>query len=103
MEFIAFVADEREGYICPSLDRRRVVLPFRAPKLENVVVYIQRQCNVEVIRADGRMWSLGLGSLEVQEADLVPEERPNVTLKRCEAARRRVAKAVDTNALSKPD
>jgi hypothetical protein len=46
------------------------------------------------------MRTLGFGSLEVEEADLVPEEGADVALKRGEAAGRRVRKTVDPYALS---
>jgi hypothetical protein len=87
MNLIAFVSNQRKRHIGPALHRRGLVLPSCAPDFEDVVIHIQGKGYVEIVRTNGWVWALCFCGFEIQEADLVPEERPHVTLERCEGVR----------------
>ena len=57
-----------------------MLLPFWTAELKDVVIYIQRESDVKIVRPDGGVGSLRFRCLEVQEADLVPQEGSNVSL-----------------------
>jgi hypothetical protein len=78
------------------------MFPLWIAELKDIIVHVQGERNVEVVRADRWMRSLRFCSFEVQKADLVPKKRPHVTLKGCEAVRGGVAKPMDANTLRKP-
>jgi len=72
VNIVTFVAYEGERDIGPTLRGSGLVLPLRGAKLEDVVVDVEWEGNVEIVRANRRVWALCLGGFEVEEADLVP-------------------------------
>lgn len=103
VDFIALVADETQCYICPAVLVTRDLLPAGRSKFECIVVNVEGKGDVEVVSADGWMRTLCFGGLEVEEADLVPEQRSHVTLQGRQTVGRRVRKAVDSYALREAD
>ena len=91
VEFIAFVSDQRESDICPALRGCWCMLPLGCAKLKYIVVDIEREGDIKIVRADRRMWALRFCSLEVEEAYLMPEKGSDVTLQWRKASRRAVA------------
>jgi hypothetical protein len=100
VDIVTFIADKGKRDVGPTLHSGGLVLPLRGAKLEDVVVDVEGKGNVEIVRANRRVGALCLGSFEVEEADLVPEQGTDVTLKRGKAVGGRVREAVDTYALS---
>lgn len=103
VDFVALISNKREGCIGPAVHGAGLLLPARTTKLEDVVIDVQGKRDVEVVRPNGRVWALCLCGFEVQEADLVPQERANVSLERCQAVCGAVAEAVDADTLGEAD
>lgn len=103
VDFVAFVADEGEGGVGPAVDVRGLVLPFGAAEFEDVVVDVEGEGDVEIVGPDRGVRALGFCRLEVEEADLVPEERADLTLEGCQTVCGAMAQTVDANALRQAD
>lgn len=80
MDFVAFVADETKCCVSPAIGGGGVLFPLGAAEFEDVVVDVEGEGDVEVVRADGGVRALCFGGFEVEEADLVPEEGADVAL-----------------------
>jgi hypothetical protein len=80
VNFIAFVPYEGEGNVGPTVRRGGVLFPLGATKFEDVVIYIQRERNVKVVGSYGWVWALGFGCFEIQEANLIPKKRSDMSL-----------------------
>jgi len=67
VDFVAFVAYQAEGYVCPSVRADGVLAPYGAAEFEYVVVDVEGERDVEVVAADGRVGALRFCGLEVEE------------------------------------
>jgi hypothetical protein len=101
MDLITLISYQTECHISKTISISRDLLPTLTTELKHIVIHIERKRDVKVVGAYRWMRPLSFGGLEVQEADLIPQERADVPLKWGQAVGGSVGEAMDSYALGK--